>query len=67
MPGDVGLVAGLVKEVFTFFAGEDGYAEFKRRQELAAIKAKAADALKRGDWDALRVHTAELERLSSRA
>lgn len=66
MPGDVGLVAGLVKEVFTFFAGEDGYAEFKRRRELAALRLQAADALQRHDWDALRERVAALKRLSDK-
>ena len=66
MPGDVGLVSKLLDGVFRFFTDEDGYAELKRRRELAALKAQAAEALKRHDWDALRQHTADLERLSNR-
>lgn len=64
MPGDVGLVSKLIDGVFRFFTDENGYAEIKRRRQLSDLKAKAADALKRGDWDAMRLATDELKRLS---
>ena len=66
MPGDVGAVATLLNTVASWLMTEDGYAEWKKRRQLAALHDKAKAALDRHDWAALRDATAELKRLSER-
>ncbi len=60
MPGTVGPVATLLNTVASWLMSEDGYAEFKKKRELAALKKECHDALARNDWPALAVATQRL-------
>lgn len=67
MPGDVGLVAGAIDTIASWFMSAGGYAQFIKRRRLRAKKEEARRALIDNDWDALRRHVVELERLSNEA
>ncbi len=64
MPGDVGAVATLLNTVASWFMSEDGYAEFTKRRQLAALRQKADAALANHDMAEHARILAEYERLS---
>ena len=70
MPGELqaaGAIAKLADTIASWWMSEDGYGEWKKRRQLAALREKAKAALDRHDWATLRTVTAELKRLSERA
>ena len=69
MPGELqaaGAIAKLADTIASWWMSEDGYGEWKKRKQLAAVKEKARRALIDHDWVALRTATDELQRLSSK-
>ena len=69
MPGElqaVGAIAKLADTVASWLMSEDGYGEWKKRRQLAALREKAKAALDRHDWSALRDATSELRRLAEK-
>jgi len=63
MPGDIGLVAKLLSEVFGFVINEDGYAEMSREWKLKWISRGIDDAITNNDMAAYDQLMAELRRL----
>ena len=49
MPGDIGLVAKLLSEVFGFVVNEDGYKEMSRENKLKWLGRGVQDAIDNGD------------------
>jgi hypothetical protein len=49
MPGDVGLVAKLLSEIFGFVVDPDGLARLQREHEMEVIRAGLKIALDRND------------------
>lgn len=66
MPGDVGAVATLLNTVASWFMSEDGYAEFAKRRQLAALRKDADAALEKNDFVEHARVVDELRRLSSK-
>ena len=64
MPGDVGLVAGLLHRLVDFFINEDQLPEIRRRRQLAALRKAADEALAKRDRAEHARLVAEFERLS---
>ncbi len=71
MLSDIGLIAwalGKIADLATkgaaWWMDEAGYAEWNKRRKLAAKRKEVTDAIDHNDWAAVRVHMAELERLS---
>jgi hypothetical protein len=64
MPGDVGLVAGLIHRLVDLFVNEDQLPEIQKRRQLAAIRKEAHAALDREDYAEHRRLVAALRRLS---
>jgi hypothetical protein len=49
MPGDVGLVAGLLHRLIDLFVNEDQLPEIRKRRQLAALRRAADEALAKRD------------------
>ena len=64
MPGDVGLVAGLIHRLVEFFVNEDELPEIRKRRQVRALHAEANRAFKAGDRVRHRQLLDELLRLS---
>lgn len=65
MPGDIGAVATLLNTVASWFMSEDGYAAFRKRRQLAALREQADAALAKRDMAEHARIVAELERLAN--
>ena len=65
MPGDVGLVAGLIHRIIDLVVSEDQLPEIRKRRKLAALRKDANDALDRNDFVAHARLIDELRRLSN--
>jgi len=50
MPGDVGLVAKLLSEVFGFIVDPDGYKQLARENKLLLLMRGINAAIKAADW-----------------
>jgi protein-arginine kinase activator protein McsA len=57
--------ASLAEKIFSWTTDEAGLAAFKKRRELAAMKAEVKNAIARNDFELARVLMGELERLSN--
>ena len=65
MPGDVGLVAKLLSEVFGFVVDPDGYEQLTRENKLKFLMRGINECLTKNDWvrgDALFAQYRELLR-----
>ena len=67
MPGDVGLVAGLIHRIIDLVVSEDQLPEIRKRRKLAALRKDANDALDKNDFVAHARYIDELRRLSNEA
>ena len=67
MPGDVGLVAGLIHRIIDLVVSEDQLPEIRKRRKLAALRKDANDALDKNDFVAHARYVDELRRLSNEA
>ncbi len=65
MPGDVGMVAGLLDTIAKWVLSEDGYGTWSKARKLAALKIKAQQAIEDGNWTAAHALTDELSRLAN--
>lgn len=63
MPGDVGLVAKLLSEVFGFIVNEDGYKEMSRERKLKWIARGIDDAIATNNMSAYDQLMSELRSL----
>lgn len=64
MPGDIGAVATLLNTLAKWGLSEDGYAEWSKRRQLAALRKEAHAALDKGDLTEHRRLIDELVRMS---
>lgn len=64
MPGDVGLVAGLIHRLVDLFVNEDELPEIRKRRQVRTLHAEATRAFKAGDRVRHRQLLDELLRLS---
>lgn len=67
MQSSVGAVATLINTVASWFMSEDGYAEWRKRKDLAMLRKAADTALAQGNLREHRRVMSELERLSDKA
>ena len=67
MPGDVGLVAGLIHRIIDLVVSEDQLPEIRKRRKLAALRKDANDALDRNDFVEHARCIDELRRMSNEA
>jgi cobalamin biosynthesis protein CobD/CbiB len=65
MPGDIGAVATLLNTLAKWGLSEDGYAQWSKRRQLAALRQEAHAALEKGDLTEHRRLVSELERVQS--
>jgi len=66
MPGDIGLVSALVKEIFSWAVSEEGLKEELLRRKLAKKKAECLKALADNRFDDLHRLSDELHDLASK-
>ena len=66
MPGDVGLVAGLLTKIFGWAVDPDGFAKMKLDHQLEVIHSGIKVALDRGDSDAVDALFEQYRELSRR-
>jgi uncharacterized protein YjiS (DUF1127 family) len=67
MPGNIGMVAGLVHRLIDLFINENELPEIRKRRELKRLHKEALHALGRGDLVGYRRVCDELERVSNAA
>lgn len=66
MPGDVGLVAGLIQRLISLVVDEDQLPQMRKRWQLASKKEEARRALLDNRFDDAAAHIRELRDLSSK-